>query len=81
MDQHPKDECTFRFSNFLITGLCNSFANSLFCTILFLTTPPEVLEPENLFARLAEVFLSKKKKKKYKSLKLDFVDIHHILNF
>ena len=36
------DEYTFRFSNFLIIGLCNSSANSLLDLMLFLIVPPEV---------------------------------------
>ena len=36
-----KDECTFRFSNFLIIGLCSSPANSWFDMISFLTEPIE----------------------------------------
>ena len=50
-----KDECTFRFSKFLIIGLCNSLANFWFCikTDLYrvakvsqdsrVTAPPEIL--------------------------------------
>ena len=34
-------ECTFRFSNFQMIGLCSS-PNSLFCKILLITAPPEV---------------------------------------
>ena len=36
-----KAEYTFRFSNFLIIGLYNSCANSLFEIFSFLTAPPE----------------------------------------
>ena len=36
-----KDECPFRFSNFLIIGLCNSLANSWFDIISLLTSTPE----------------------------------------
>ena len=43
-----KDECSFLFSNFLITGLCNCLANYLLDMISFLTVPPE------------EVFITKK---------------------
>ena len=32
-----KDECILLLSNFLITGLCNSFVNSLLEIISFLT--------------------------------------------
>ena len=38
-----KDECTSHFPNFLMTGLCSSSANSLFCMISFLTTPHTVV--------------------------------------
>ena len=37
-----KDECTFLFLKFLIIGLCNSSANSLFEIFSFLTVPAEV---------------------------------------
>ena len=37
-----KDEYTFRFSNFLITGICNFYANCWFKKILYLITPPPV---------------------------------------
>ena len=55
-----KGECTFHFLNFLIIGLCNSSANSLFEIFSFL-----IPLPANLFhvvkvfphARVAEVFL------------------------
>ena len=47
-----KDECAFSFLNFLITGLCNSSANSLFEIFSFL-----IPIPANLFARVAEVKL------------------------
>ena len=59
-----KDEYTFGFSNFLIIGLCNSSANSLFDIFSFLTETPEVFY-----------------QKKYKPLKLDLFDTHHILAF
>ena len=36
-----KVECTFRFSSFLIIGLCNSSANSWFEIISLLTVSPE----------------------------------------
>ena len=49
-----KGECTFLFLNFLIIGLCNSSANTLFEIFSFL-----IPLPANLFARVAEVFLSK----------------------
>ena len=62
-------ECTFRFSNFQMIGLCSSSPNSLFCKILLITAPPEVLE--------REVFFSKN----YKLLKLYLDYIHHILDF
>ena len=49
-----KDNYIFRFSSFLITGLCNSVANSWF-GISSLITPL----PPTLFARVAENVLSK----------------------
>ena len=75
-----KDECTFPFSNFLIIGLCNSSANSLFEIFSFL-----IALPEADLSRVAKVsdreskadFLSKI----YKPLKQDPFDIHHILGF
>ena len=42
-----KDECTFLLSNFLIIGLCNSSANSLFDIFSFLIAPPEVSLSKN----------------------------------
>ena len=36
-----KNECPFRFSNFLITGFRNSLANSWFEIFPFLIPPPE----------------------------------------
>ena len=36
-----KDECTFRFLNFVIMGLCNSSANLVFEKLSFLTPLPE----------------------------------------
>ena len=38
-----KDEYNLNFSNFLITGLCNSSANYWFGIILLLTAPAEDL--------------------------------------
>ena len=49
-----KNECSFFISNFLVIGLCNSSANSLLDIIQFFIAPPA-----NLFARVAELFLSK----------------------
>ena len=52
-----KDQYTLRFSNFLIIDFCNSSAKSegrWFGIISLLT-----LLPSNLFARVAEPFLSK----------------------
>ena len=58
-----KDEYTFRFSIFLIIGLCNLAANSWFCIITDLscgvkasngvrvTAPPELLTPEHLLSK------------------------------
>ena len=68
-----KDEYTFRFSNFLIIGLCNSSANSWF-DIISLLTP---LREANLSAGEADFFFQKI----YKPLKQVHVDIHHILEF
>ena len=42
-----KGECTFHFSNFLVIGLCNSSANSLFCIVLFLTAPHTLFYQKN----------------------------------
>ena len=36
-----KHECSFLFSNFLITGLCNSSANYFLDILSFLIAPPE----------------------------------------
>ena len=38
-----KDNCTFRFLNFLIIGWCNSSVNSLLDIIPFLTVSPGVI--------------------------------------
>ena len=46
-----KGENAFRFSNFLIIGLCNSSARSLLDMISFLIAPPA-----NLLVRVAEFF-------------------------
>ena len=43
-----KDEYTFRFSNFLIIGSCNSSPNSWFHIISFLTPLPEDFLLKNL---------------------------------
>ena len=43
-----KDEYTFRFSNFLIIGLCSSSANSWFGIISLLAAPPEVFLSKKL---------------------------------
>ena len=43
-----KDEHTFRFSNFLVIGLCNPSGKSegrRLCILLLLTVPFQVLEP------------------------------------
>ena len=83
-----KDQRTFRFSNFLIIGPCNSLTNSWFDILSFLIVPPanlfclarvaNVSDRARVAALLApKVFLSKI----YKPLKQDHVDIHHILDF
>ena len=54
-----KEKCTFRFSNFLIIGVSNPYANFWFEIIsllladlfVFLTAPPEVVEPEDIFSK------------------------------
>ena len=43
-----KVECTFLFLNFLIVGLFNSVANSLFDIFPFLALPPEAFLSKNL---------------------------------
>ena len=43
-----KDEYTFRFSDFLIIGLCNSSANSWFGITQFLTAPAGDVLSKNL---------------------------------
>ena len=43
-----KNECTFRFSDFLIIGSCNSAANSLLDIISILTAPAKVYLSKNL---------------------------------
>ena len=43
-----KDDCTFLSSNFLVIGLCNSYANSLLDIISFLTIPSEVFLTKHL---------------------------------
>ena len=43
-----KDECTFRYLNFILIGLCNSLADSWFDLVLLLAVPPEVLDLTNL---------------------------------
>ena len=50
-----KDGCTFRFLNFVKFALCNSSANYLLFKISSFLIPL----PGNLFARVADVFLSK----------------------
>ena len=75
-----KDECTFPFSNFLIIGLCNSSANSLFEIFSFLIALPQA--DLSRVAKLSDHereadFLSKI----YKPLKKDPFDIHHISDF
>ena len=56
-------------SKFVMTCLCDSFTNFCFDIILLSVATPELLTPKG--------FLSKK----YKSLKQDLPDIHHILDF
>ena len=75
-----KGECTFLFSNFLIIGLCNSSANSLFDIFSFLTADLFCVATLSCRASVAtpqEVFYQEI----YKALKQDLFDIHHILNF
>ena len=72
-----KYECTFRFPNFLIIVLCNSFANC--CIVksegcLSSETTSELI-PLPLF-RLQFFY-----QKFFKPLKQVYVDIHHILDF
>ena len=43
-----KDECSFRFSKFLLIGLCNYSANSWFVMFSFLLPPPEFFDQKNL---------------------------------
>ena len=43
-----KDESTFPSLNFLITGLCNSLANSLFEILSFLTPLQEIFFYQNI---------------------------------
>ena len=53
---HIKDECTFSFLNFLRTGLCISFVNSLFCAISLSIAPPEVSELELFYLKIYKPF-------------------------
>ena len=43
-----KNECTFRFSSFLIIGLCNYSDNSQFDIFSILTVPPETFLSKDL---------------------------------
>ena len=52
-----KDGYTLRVINFLIIGICNSFANCWFDLTLLLIAPPEVLAAD-LFALVADVSIS-----------------------
>ena len=70
-----KDEYTFHFSNFLIIGLCNCFANCWFEIFSFLTPlPANLLRIAKVSdcACLAEEFLSRI----YKLLTQDLFDTH-----
>ena len=60
-----KGDCTFLFLNFLIIGLCNSSADSLFEIFSFLIALPEFLFYQKI----------------YKSLNQDPFDINHISDF
>ena len=48
-----KDECTFRFSNFLMVGLCNNnYSANSWCDIFsFLIPPSEVLTLEEFLSK------------------------------
>ena len=47
-----KGECSFLFSNFLITGLCNSLANSSLGITSFLTASPGVFFYKKIYKPL-----------------------------
>ena len=49
-----KCECTFLLLNFLMIGLCSSFANSLLEIFSFLTAPLEVFY-QNIYRPLKQV--------------------------
>ena len=81
-----KDECTFRFPNFLVIGLCKSYANSWFDIFSFLITPPEadlsrVAHLAKVFDRAREVGKWTSYQKIHKPLKQDPFYIHHISDF
>ena len=46
---HLKEKYTFHFSNFLLTGLCNSSANCWFGINSLLIAPPEDFLPKYLW--------------------------------
>ena len=49
-----KDECAFRFSNFLIIDLCNSSAYSWFHIFSFSIPPPELLALEGFLLKICK---------------------------
>ena len=51
---YSKDECTFRFSNFLVTGLRNSFAN---CRVQSVTLPTQAMSEGRWFV-LVSLFIA-----------------------
>ena len=73
-----KSECNFLFSNILIIGLFNSYANCWFDILIFnATTSKFRITKFSDCAPVAEVFYQKI----YKALKQVHVDVHHILGF
>ena len=73
-----KSECTFLFSNILIIGLFNSYANCWFGILIFdATTSKFRVTKFSDCARVAEVFYQKI----YKALKQVHIDIHHFWIF
>ena len=81
-----KDECTFHFSNFVITGLCNSSANSwLDINSLLIATPVNLFYVAKVSNRKvsdsARLAKEVSYQKIYERLKQDLFDIHHISDF
>ena len=75
-----KDECNFILLNFLIIGLCNSFANSLLGIFSFLIADLfRVAKVSDLASVSAPSDVSYQKN--YKPLKQVHVDVCHILDF